>query len=40
MELAESVLIDDSFRERAQAAARGVITLDCDMVEMLLDERS
>jgi hypothetical protein len=34
-----ALLIDDSFRERIEASQRCLLTVDCSMVEMLMDER-
>jgi len=37
---ADAILIDDSFRERMDVHCRlGIMTFDCSMIEMLLDER-
>jgi hypothetical protein len=38
---ADAILIDDSFRERAEAhERRGIATFDASMIEMLLDDRA
>jgi carbamoyl-phosphate synthase large subunit len=36
----DAILVDDSFQERRQVSERcGVLTFDCSMLEMLIDER-
>lgn len=35
----DAILIDDSFQERRECAARGIMTFDTSMIEVLLDER-